>query len=70
MQQNSKCRSCVARDALHDNQMPQTGTIRIHDLTQKSGVCDPQGSATEIQIWPYYQMIYAQTSVFPRKWKA
>ena len=34
------------------------------------GVDDPQGIVQEIEIWPYYQMEYAQTRIHPGEWDA
>ena len=32
------------------------------------GERDPPGIAQEIEIWPYYQMLFAQTRICPGKW--
>ena len=40
--------------------MQQTGT--------KDGKDDPMENLQEIEIWPYYQMVCAQTRINPRKW--
>ena len=32
------------------------------------GKDDPLGIVQELNVWVYYQMIYAQTRIHPRKW--
>ena len=42
--------------------------LLLLSLNCDSGQDDPLGIVQEIEIWPYEQMIYAQTSICPREW--
>ena len=48
--------------------MQQISTEGVEDKTQLDGHDDPLGDVQEIEIPPYEQMVYAQTSTCPRKY--
>ena len=45
--------------------MQQTSTKWLQNETWVGEESDPLGIVQEIEIWPYYQMVYAQTRNFP-----
>ena len=47
--------------------MQQTCTKGVQFLAQLGGDGDLLGIVREIKIWPYYQMIDAQTSICPKR---
>ena len=50
--------------------MPETGTKWIQDLTRLGGESDLLGIVQVIKnYWPYFQMIYIQTRIRPKKMK-
>ena len=69
---NSKYRFCGDKDETTNHVISE-----YSKLTQKSirlprldGEGDPLGIVQEIEIWPYYQMVRAQTRIYPREWDA
>ena len=48
--------------------MQQTDTKGEQDKTRLGGKGDPQKIVQEVEIWPYYPMIYARTRMRPREW--
>ena len=47
--------------------MQQIST-RLEDYTRLGGQVDPLGIVQEIEIWPYEQMVYVQSSICPGEW--
>ena len=47
-----------------------TRTKWVQDKALLDGKGDPLGIVQEIEIWPYYQMVYAQTRICSREWDA
>ena len=48
--------------------MQQISTKGVKDYAWLGGDGDPLGMAQEIKIWQYYQIVYAQTRIYPRGW--
>ena len=47
--------------------MKQTDAKGLQDNAWLGGKDDPLEIVQEIKIWPYYQMVYAQNRIGPRK---
>ena len=45
--------------------MLQTSSKGVQNSTQLGGKGELQQIVYEIKIWPYYQMVYAQTRIIP-----
>ena len=50
--------------------MQQTCAKRVQDKTQLGEEVNPLGTVQETEIWPLYQMVYAQTIIRTGKWEA
>ena len=48
--------------------MQQISTEGALDNTPLCGQRDSLGDVQKTEIWPYEQMVYAQTSSCPKKW--
>ena len=68
MQQNSKCMLCGDKDETVNliSECSQTCAKKVQDETWLDG---PLRIVQEIEIWPYYQMVYAQTRIRSREKK-
>ena len=47
--------------------MQPTCTEGVQDKLRPGREGDSLGIVQKIKIWPYYQMVYAQTRLYPRK---
>ena len=47
--------------------MPQTCTKRVQEQAWLGRKGDPLGIVHGIEIWAYYQMVYPETRINPRK---
>ena len=47
--------------------MKPTSIKRVQDKVWLDGKDDSLGIVQKINIWPYYQMVYAQTRILPRE---
>ena len=73
MQQNSKYRFCGERDEVVNHTVSErkkTSTKGVQDLVQLCGKDDLLVIVREIKIWPYYQIVYAKTRIWPWDWDA
>ena len=50
--------------------MQQISRKGVSGETQLGGKDNPFGIDQEIEIWPYYEMVYAQTRINQRGWEA
>ena len=50
--------------------MQQIGPQRVQDLTGLGGESNSLGIVQEIEVWPYYLMVYAQTRFRVEEWDA
>ena len=48
--------------------MQQTSSKGVQDKAQLDGKGDSLGTEQESKIWPYQQMVYAQTKICYKKW--
>ena len=47
--------------------MQQTSTEGVQYWAQQGGIVDPLGVVQKTEFWPYYQMIFVQTSIRSRE---
>ena len=50
--------------------MQETSSESVEDLAQLGGKDDSLGIVQKTEFWPFYQIMYAQNRIRPRKWNA
>ena len=63
MQQNSKCMFCDETKWLITYENFSKVVQKEYNLTQEGSEGDPLGIMQEIEVWPYYQIIWAETRI-------
>ena len=58
---------CGDKDETVNHIIQQSSAKEKQDEAWQGGKGDSLGIVQEIDIWPYYQMVYAQTRTHPRE---
>ena len=70
-QQNSKCTLCGDRDEIINHIISEWSKLTQREYKTRhdsGGEGDSLGIVQEIEIWPYYEMVYAQIRIRPGEW--